>query len=64
MLSLVRPRFFVPIHGEYRQLARHARVAARVSPATKVVLAENGDVIRFDDDGGAGRGARCRRAGS
>ena len=52
MLSLIRPKFFVPIHGEYRQLARHARVAARVSPATKVVLAENGDLIRFDDDGG------------
>ena len=52
MLSLIRPRFFVPIHGEYRQLARHARVAARVSPATKVVLAENGDLIRFDDEGG------------
>ena len=52
MLSLIRPRFFVPIHGEYRQLARHARVAARVSPGTKVVLAENGDLIRFDNDGG------------
>jgi ribonuclease J len=51
MLSLVRPRYFVPIHGEYRQLARHARVAARVSRGTKVLLAENGDVIRFDDDG-------------
>src|SRR6187455_3539008 len=52
MLSLIRPRFFVPIHGEYRQLARHARVAARVSAATKVILAENGDLIRFEDDGG------------
>jgi ribonuclease J len=52
MLSLVRPKHFVPIHGEYRQLARHARVAARVSRATKVLLAENGDVIRFDDEGG------------
>jgi ribonuclease J len=52
MLSLVRPRYFVPIHGEYRQLARHARVAARVSPSTKVVLAENGDVIRVDGEGG------------
>jgi ribonuclease J len=51
MLSLVRPRYFVPIHGEYRQLARHARVAKMVSPATKVVLAENGDVIRIDEEG-------------
>jgi ribonuclease J len=52
VLSLVRPKFFVPIHGEYRQLARHARIAARVSRGTKVLLAENGDVIRFDADGG------------
>src|SRR5687767_12426026 len=52
MLSLVRPQYFVPIHGEYRQLARHARVASRVSAGTRVLLAENGDVIRFDDTGG------------
>lgn len=51
MLSLVRPRYFVPIHGEYRQLARHARVAARVSPSTRVVLAEDGDLIRVDEEG-------------
>jgi ribonuclease J len=52
MLSLVRPRYFVPIHGEYRQLARHARIASRVSRGTKVLLAENGDVVQFDQDGG------------
>src|SRR6185295_12086721 len=51
MLSLVRPRYFVPIHGEYRQLARHARIARSVSPGTKAVLAENGDLIRIDEEG-------------
>ena len=53
MLSLVRPRYFVPIHGEYRQLAQHARVAERVTGGkTSVLLAENGDVLGFDGSGG------------
>ena len=54
MLSLVRPRHFVPIHGEYRYLAEHARVATRVTGGrTTVLLAEDGDVIRLAP--GAGR---------
>jgi len=51
LVSLVRPRFFVPIHGEYRQLSRHARMATMVCPQTAALLAEDGDVIRFDGDG-------------
>ncbi|MGE3842000.1 MAG: ribonuclease J [Vicinamibacterales bacterium] len=48
LLSLVRPRFFVPIHGEYRHLARHARVAERVTDdETKVVMVTNGDLLRL-----------------
>jgi ribonuclease J len=51
MHSLVRPRYFVPIHGEYRQLSRHARVAQAVSRSTEVMVIDNGDVLRFDGEG-------------
>ncbi|HZM60541.1 MAG TPA: ribonuclease J, partial [Vicinamibacterales bacterium] len=55
VLSLVRPRFFVPIHGEYRQLSQHARTATRVMNGTnckvQVLLAQDGDVIQFDTQG-------------
>jgi ribonuclease J len=56
VLALVKPKVFVPIHGEYRQLARHARIAALVCPDTQVLMAEDGDVLQFDENGG-------RRAG-
>ena len=53
MLSLISPRCFVPIHGEYRHLARHARLAGQVSGGeTAVLLAENGDRLCFDESGG------------
>ena len=52
VLSLIKPRYFVPIHGEYRQLSRHARMARLVHPATTVLMAEDGDVLRFDRSGG------------
>ena len=55
VLSLVRPRFFVPVHGEYRQLSQHARIAARVfagrDPAPEILLVENGDLLQFESDG-------------
>ena len=55
MLSLVRPRYFVPIHGEYRQLSQHARIAKKVfagrDPRPEILLAENGDIVAFDDGG-------------
>ena len=46
LIDLVRPRFLVPIHGEYRQLAAHAELARSSGlPAASVLLAETGDVI-------------------
>jgi ribonuclease J len=55
MLSLVRPRFFIPVHGEYRQLSQHARIAERVfagrDPKPEILLVENGDLVHFDETG-------------
>jgi ribonuclease J len=46
MLSLVRPRWFVPIHGERRHLAHHAKIATEVGiPADHVLICEDGDVV-------------------
>src|SRR5687767_2050668 len=57
VLTLVRPKHFIPIHGEYRQLSQHARIAERVTkgvaPPVNVMLIENGDILRFDENGGA-----------
>jgi len=53
MLNLVRPKFFVPVHGEYRHLVKHARLAQRVGvPEEHCMVVENGTVIRFADGRG------------
>ena len=48
MLSLLKPKFFVPAHGEYRHLMRHAQLAKEVCVASKnVFILRNGDVLTF-----------------
>jgi len=48
MLSLVKPRYFVPIHGEYRHLMNHVQLALDMGMAEeRVLIAEDGDVITF-----------------
>jgi ribonuclease J len=54
MLNLVRPRYFIPVHGEYRMLVTHAGLAQKtgVDPANCYVV-ENGDVVEFTAERGA-----------
>jgi ribonuclease J len=53
MINLTKPAYFIPVHGEYRHLILHARLAEEVGiPAEKVLLAENGQIIEFDENGG------------
>ena len=50
MLSLVKPRYFVPIHGEYRHLVKHAQIASEMGmPDDRILIAEDGDVICFEN---------------
>lgn len=48
MLSIVNPKFFMPVHGEYRHLVRHAQLARDMGiPAKNVFVLQNGDVLKF-----------------
>jgi ribonuclease J len=52
LLNLVRPRYFIPVHGEYRQLFRHAALAHLVgSVSGEILLLEDGQAVEFTDDG-------------
>jgi len=48
MINLVKPKFFIPVHGEYRMLVKHGRLAEEVGiPRENIFLAENGHVLEF-----------------
>ncbi len=52
IINLVKPRYFIPIHGEYRQLKLHAEMATSMHGSVgKVMLIESGDVLEFDELG-------------
>jgi ribonuclease J len=53
MINLVRPKFFVPVHGEFRHLMRHAQLAQEVGiPKENIFVAENGQIMEFTPDSG------------
>jgi len=52
LISLARPQHFIPVHGEFRHLNRHARLAMEMGvPEFDVLLAEDGDVVELSDKG-------------
>jgi ribonuclease J len=52
IINLVKPRYFIPIHGEYRQLKLHAEMAAAMRGSVgKVMLIESGDILEIDELG-------------
>jgi ribonuclease J len=52
LLGLLRPKAMMPIHGEFRMLAAHARLAQDAGvPASSIVIAENGDVVELSREG-------------
>ena len=58
MLGLTRPKYFIPIHGEFRMLVQHGRLAVETGVAPEnVFIIENGQAIEFCPDGSARRAA-------
>lgn len=50
MLSLLRPKFFLPVHGEYRQLVLHAKLAYSLGiPEEHILVAEDGDIVEVTE---------------
>jgi ribonuclease J len=57
IINLLKPQYFIPVHGEYRQLRRHAQLAQAMPGAVgQVMMIETGDVLEFDELGARKRG--------
>ncbi len=50
LINLVRPKFFVPVHGDYRYLRRHAQIAMETGSVEHAMVIEDGDVLELDKD--------------
>jgi len=53
MHNLIRPKFFIPVHGEYHHLVQHAKLARELGmPKENIFISENGQVLEFTRDKG------------
>jgi ribonuclease J len=50
LINLVRPKFFVPVHGDYRYLRKHAEIAMQTGAVEHAMVIEDGDVLELDRD--------------
>ena len=50
LINLVRPKFFIPVHGDYRYLRRHAQVAMETGAVEHAIVIEDGEVLELDKD--------------
>ena len=48
MINLIRPKFFIPVHGDYRHLQRHAKLAMEVGASEAAIMLEDGDILELD----------------
>ena len=54
MLNLVRPKYFIPVHGEYRMLKKHAELAIATGiQEENILIGENGNIFEFNERGGS-----------
>ncbi len=54
MHNLIRPKFFIPVHGEYRHLIKHSKLAQDLGmPKDHIFIAENGQVLEFTPEKGS-----------
>jgi ribonuclease J len=50
LINLVRPKYFIPVHGDYRRLRQHAQIAMETGAAEHAIIIEDGDVLELDTD--------------
>lgn len=57
MLNIIRPKYFIPVHGEYRHLVSHATLAKKVGiPDENIFILKDGDIVEFNGEGASRSG--------